>query len=159
MLNRTLALALVAAAPLPAAAQSALPTPVETQTLRELDAWTVGALSRGNGAFAPDLWSNSEPGLLATLFDKLPANYESPAMRGLARRVLLSSGEAPRGDARLAGQKRFEALGRMGAADELSVMAAGAGRDAADPLIAQYGAQAELARGRRPDACARGRGA
>src|SRR5262249_54222397 len=53
---------------------------------------------------------------------------------------------------------RFEALGRMGAADQLATMAAGAPDALRDPTIAQFAAQAELARGRRPEACARGRG-
>lgn len=161
MVTRTAALvaALAAAAPLPALAQSALPTPVETQQLRELDAWSVSALTREQGALAPDLWNRTDPTFLATVFDRLPANYDSPAMQTLARRVLFSGGEAPRGDALAASRKRFEALGRMGAADELATMAAGTGVALNDPSIAQYAAQAELARGRRNEACARGRGA
>jgi hypothetical protein len=47
----------------------------------------------------------------------------------------------------------------MGAADQLATMAAGAPDALRDPSIAQFAAQAELARGRRPEACARGRGA
>lgn len=160
MLNRSVALAaLISAVPLAASAQSALPAPVETQALRELDAWSVSALGRNQGALPSDLWTRSDPAFLATLFDRLPANYESPAMLALARRALLSGGEAPRGDADAAAQKRFEALGRMGAADELATMAAGAGRMSNDLQIAQYAAQAELARGRRAEACARGRAA
>jgi hypothetical protein len=77
----------------------------------------------------------------------------------LTQRVLFSGGAAPSGDALDAVRKRFEALGRMGAADQLATMAAGAPDALSDPVIAQYAAQAELARGRRPEACARGRGA
>jgi len=97
----------------------------------------------------------SDPSFLATLLDRLPAVYDSPAMQMLARRALVSGGEAPRGDATLAARRRFEALGKMGAADELATMAAGAG--ASDLGIAMFAAQAELARGRRAEACARGR--
>ncbi|MGH6951575.1 MAG: hypothetical protein ACREH4_11910, partial [Vitreimonas sp.] len=132
-----LAAAFTALSPLPALAQSNLPQPVETQQLGALDVWSVSALTRGDGALAPDLWRNSDPAFLAALFDRLPANYESPAAQALARRVLFSGGEAPRGeDAVTAGRKRFEALGRMGAADELATMAAGSGASLADVFIA-----------------------
>lgn len=154
-----LAAAFTALSPIPALAQSNVPGAVETQQLSALDVWSVSALTRGNGALAPDLWRQSDPAFLAVLFDRLPTNYESPAAQALARRVLFSGGDAPRGDAVAAGRKRFEALGRMGAADELATMAAGSGASLADVFIAQYAAQAELARGRRADACARGRGA
>lgn len=161
MVTRSLAMAaaLGALVPLAAQAQQSLPAPLETQALRELDAWSVSAISRADGAFAPDLWSRTDPAFLALAFERLPATYESPAMQALARRVLLSGGEAPRGDASAAARRRFEALGKMGAADELATMAAGSGPALADVQIAQYAAQAELARGRRAEACARGRNA
>lgn len=160
MVYRQIALAaFAAAAPLSAAAQSNLPAPIESQELRALDAWSVSAVSRADGALNPDLWNRSEPEFLAQALERLPANYDSPAAQSLARRVLLSGGEAPRGDASEASRKRFEALGRMGQADALAVMAAGAGNALSDPQIATYAAQAELARGRRNEACARGRSA
>lgn len=160
MVNRfaLAAAAFTALTPLGALAQN-LPTPVQEEELRQLDAWSVSALSRADGALTPDLWSRSDPAFLASLFDRLPAVYESPATLTLARRVLFSGGDAPRGDASLAARKRFEALGKMGAADELAVMAAGSGAAQTDPGIAMFAAQAELARGRRPEACARGRAA
>ncbi len=155
----SLALAALAAALAPPAGAQTRPAPIETERLAELNAWTVGALTRGDGAFAPDLWANSDSAFVASLLGRLPAVYESPAAQALARRVLLSGGEAPSGDAANAARQRFEALGKMGAADELAIMATGAGASLADPAIAQYAAQAELSRGRRPEACARGRAA
>ena len=161
MFTRSFAAALAAGAMLPACAfaQSNMPAPIEQQQLSELNAWTVSALSRANGALPSDLWRNSDPTFVALVMDRLPAIYESPAAQALARRVLASGGDAPRGEALAAARERFEALGKMGAAEELSIMAAGAGAAAADEQIAQYAAQAELARGRRPEACARGRAA
>ena len=156
MVNRTLALAVALAAVAPLA-HAQTNTTIETQQLRALDAWSVSALTRGEGALSPDLWRRTDPTFLAAALERLPAAYESPAAQALARRVLLSGGDAPRGDAQAAARARFEALGKMGAADELAVMAAGAGAGLSDPAIAQYAAQAELARGRRPEACARGR--
>lgn len=132
---------------------------IEMQQLRELDAWSVGVLTAQQGALPRNMWAHADPALLAQAFDGLPANYVSPAVQALARRVLLSGADAPPGDANEAARKRFEALGRMGAADELSQMAAGAGSALNDAAIAQFAAQAELARGRRAEACARGRAA
>jgi hypothetical protein len=161
MVNRALAAAaaFTALTPMAAFAQSNLPQPVESQALQSLDAWSVSAVSRQDGALPSDLWTRSDPEFLALAFDRLPAVYESPATLALARRVLFSGGDAPRGDAALAARKRFEALGKMGAADELSVMAAGSRAAATDPGVAMFAAQAELARGRRTEACARGRNA
>jgi hypothetical protein len=161
MVTRSLALGLAAGVLLPvcAYAQGQEPAPMEVQQISELDAWSVGALSRANGALPADIWNRSDPALLAAAFDRLPAAYDSPATMALARRVLLSGAEAPRGDAQVAARKRFEALGRMGAADELAQMAAGAGAATTDVAIAQYAAQAELARNQRAQACARGRNA
>jgi len=161
MVTRSLALAAAigALAPLAAQAQQALPTPIETQALSALDAWSVSALSREQGALPANLWANSDPEVLALVLDRMPAVYESPATLTLARRVLFSGADAPRGDANGAARERFEALGKMGAADELATMAAGAGSALSDVQIAQYAAQAELARGRRAEACARGRNA
>ncbi|MFT3729260.1 MAG: hypothetical protein QM759_15665 [Terricaulis sp.] len=140
-------------------APSNVPPPVEQQQIAAPDAWSVSALARGNGALPEDLWSHSDPAALVALFDRLPANYNSPAAQTLALRVLLSGGNAPQGDAQEAARKRFEALGKMGAADPLATMAAGVGAALSDPVIAQYAAQAELARGNRDQACARGRAA
>lgn len=81
-----LAAAFTALSPIPALAQSNVPGAVETQQLSALDVWSVSALTRGNGALAPDLWRQSDPAFLAALFDRLPTNYESPAAQALADR-------------------------------------------------------------------------
>ena len=147
-------------APVSALAQSSsLPAPVDSQQLQNLDAWSVSALARNQGALAPDLWAHSDGPTVGALIARLPGTYESPAAQRLAQRVLFSGGQAPSGDAQGAVQERFEALGRMGAADQLAIMAAGAPDALSDATISQYAAQAELARGRRAEACARGRGA
>ncbi len=131
---------------------------IESAPLTQLDGWTVGAMNRGQGALPAALWRESEAAHLGALFDRLPNTIDSPAAQALARRALLSAGQAPRGDgAAEAARKRFAALGRMGFADDLATMAAGATAAQNDPAIAQYAAQAELARGRRAEACTRGR--
>ena len=151
--------ALTVALPTLAAAQSQMPVAIETQQLTQLDGFSVGAFSQAQGALGADLWSNSDATVIATLLDRLPAAPQSAASQMLARRVLATGAAAPRGDATNATRERFEALGKLGLADDLAVMAAGAGATLNDPLVAQYAAQAELARGRRAEACARGRAA
>ncbi len=141
------------------AQSSSLPAPVDSQELRSLDAWSVSAFGRAQGALSPDLWAHSDAATIGALMARLPGIYESPAAQRIAQRVLFSGGEGPSGDAQGAVQERFETLGRMGAADQLATMAAGAPDALRDATISQYAAQAELARGRRADACARGRGA
>jgi len=153
------AAAMALMAPLSAMAQSSsLPTAVDSQQLQNLDGWSVSAFGRNQGALPPDLWAHSDGAAVAALIGRLPATFESPAAQRIAQRVLFSGGAAPNGDATTAVQERFEALGRMGAADQLATMAAGAPDALRDATIAQYAAQAELARGRRPEACSRGRG-
>lgn len=154
------ALAIALAAASGAGAQSSRVEAIETGELNQLDAWTVGAIARAQGALPPTLWRASDASALSTLFDQLPASFDSPAALQLARRALASAGEAPAGDAAPeAARKRFSALGRIGLADDISVMAAGSGPALEDPLIAQFAAQAELARGRVNDACRRVRNA
>ncbi|MBI1186767.1 MAG: hypothetical protein GC206_05455 [Alphaproteobacteria bacterium] len=139
-----------------AAAQNARVETMESGEIARLDAWSVAAIGRNGGALPVTLWNNSDAQRLAALFDALPARFQSPAALSLARRALASSGRAPRGDAADAARKRFEALGRIGLADDLATMAGGAVVN--DPLVAQFAAQAELARGRAEEACRRARG-
>jgi hypothetical protein len=55
-----------------------------------------------------------------------------------------------------AARKRFAALGRLGAADEIATMVAASPVAAADKGIAMFATQSDLARGRSADACRRG---
>jgi hypothetical protein len=145
--------------PLPSEIASMQPSGIEAEELTQLDGWSVSALSRSQGALPANLWAGTDGTQLAALLQRLPANYGSPAAQALATRVLLSGGDAPSGNTLEAMRKRFEALGRAGLADPLSILAAGAAGSTSDPTVAQFAAQAELARGRRADACARGRAA
>ncbi len=152
LLSCALAAGLVVVA-VPAAAlaqRSSIEVEVETQ----FSAWNVGAIGPTTGGLARTLWDQSDPEALALLFDRIPGDFPSPAARALARRALASVGEAPVGESQLASRRRYEALGRMGATQDLLIMA----RPAAvsnDAVIAQYAAQAELAQGDLAGACAR----
>ncbi|MBI1251167.1 MAG: hypothetical protein GC189_06830 [Alphaproteobacteria bacterium] len=153
MRRLTLAAALASAWAGPGLAQT--PAAIEVGQLRELNVWTVGAVSRGE-ALPMTAWSGSSAAYAGALFDRLPAAPDSPAGFALARRLLASPADAPPdpGGAEAAA-KRFAALGRMGLADDLAVMAASAGSAASAASVAQYVAQAELARGDMAAACRR----
>jgi hypothetical protein len=61
-------------------------------------------------------------------------------------------------DTIIAARKRYEALARMGLADEIVSMVSGSGEAKRDPGIVLYATQADLARGRLNDACRRAGG-
>jgi hypothetical protein len=129
-------------------------TPIEVEVETLFTAWNVGAIGSTNGGLPRTLWNQSDPDTLALLFDRVPGDFASPAARSLARRALASVGEAPSGDSLLASRRRFEALGRMGATQDLLIMARPSAV-ANDTVIAQYAAQAELAQGDLAGACGR----
>lgn len=149
--------AMIAAAALCAApaAHAQVGGGIEQGALAELDPWAVGALARGEAALPRALWRQSDPAGLVALFDRVPATLNSPAALRLVRQALLTPAQAPSGDALLAARKRYEALARIGAGDEINSMVSGSGEAKRDAGIALYATQAELGRGRLRDACRR----
>lgn len=136
------------------APNAASPQIIEQGSLAELDPWAVGAISREQ-ALPRDLWRQSDPTALGLLFDRVTTNIGSPAGARLARQALLSPAYAPPGDTIIAARKRYEALARLGLADEIVSMVSGSGEAKRDPGIVLYATQADLARGRLNDACRR----
>jgi hypothetical protein len=92
------------------------PAPVQVQTLRAVDPDSVGVLDSSQGGFPIDLWQGMDKPGVARLLGLLPRRVASPAMRDLARRLLLSRVSAPAGD--LAGEsllsRRVAVLFAMG---------------------------------------------
>jgi hypothetical protein len=136
----------------PAHAQGAA---ISVEELPTLDSWAASGLSRGERALPQTLWIGSNATDLGAAFDRLERPLGAPSGQMLARRALLSPGATPAGPARDAEVKRFAAIGRLGAVDALGPMVAG--RLAADPLVAQFVAQAELSQGQTDQACNRAR--
>lgn len=137
-----------------ASPQTAAAQAIESGSLAELDPWAVGAIARDQ-ALPRSLWSQSDPSTLSLLFDRVTATIGSPAGAKLARQALLSPATAPTGDTIVAARKRYEALARLGLADEIVSMVSGSGEAKRDPGIVLYATQADLARGRLNDACRR----
>jgi len=136
------------------AAPTASAQAIEQGSLAELDPWAVGAIARDQ-ALPRDLWRQSDPVALGLLFDRVTTNIGSPAGARLARQALLSPSLSPPGDSIIAARKRYEALARLGLADEIVSMVSGSGEAKRDPGIVLYATQADLARGRLNDACRR----
>ncbi len=59
---------------------------------------SVGALSVAQGGFGPTMWAGAKRPLVDALLPQLPVRTPSPAMRGLIRRLLLSTAVPPDGE-------------------------------------------------------------
>ncbi len=57
----------------------------------------IGVLSVEEGGFGAAMWKGTDRSLLDTLLPRLPVKTNSPAMRDLIRRLLLSAADAPGG--------------------------------------------------------------
>ena len=126
--------------------------------IKSFDPWEVGAATRAEGQLPNTLWKNSDAVAVGALFDKLTKPFDSPAANRLARAALLSPGSAPAGSdaaSKEAVRKRFAALGRFGAAEEIGTMVSASPAALQDPSIAMFAAQGDLARGKTQDACRR----
>lgn len=90
------------ALPQPAPLSSAASTTasgVEVGTLGSVTPDYGGTLKEGGGGFPLDMWKGTDRALVERLLPQLPAAPSSPAMRDLARRLLLTNAEAPAGKA------------------------------------------------------------
>jgi hypothetical protein len=129
---------------------------VQVQTLKALDLWSAGS---GDTGLDADLWRGASAELVRPVLDGLSARSLSPAMAGLARRVLRTGANAPDGagsDPVLAAARvrALIALGDLDGAE--AVLSRTPGLETSEPLSR---AQAEtlLLLGRDSDACETGR--
>jgi hypothetical protein len=84
--------------PVPPSSASTPPSSgVEVGNLAAMTPDYGGPLEEGAGGFPVDMWQGTDRALVERLLPQLPAAKGSPAMRDLARRLLLSNAEAPAG--------------------------------------------------------------
>ncbi|MEK9671079.1 MAG: hypothetical protein VW268_01070 [Rhodospirillaceae bacterium] len=69
---------------------------VQVDALGQVDLETVGTLGPGNGGLGQNLWQGAGWGFVDRMFDRVPVKTPSPVMRGLMRRILLTSAEPPK---------------------------------------------------------------
>ena len=151
-----LALGLISLTTEPQVAAAQAAEQVQSSALKAPDVWQLG--QAGDAALPATLWQNSNATVVGALMDKLKAPFPSPIATRLARAAMLTGGAPPAGSEVAAGEaarKRFAALGRFGAADEIAAMSAVATDAFTEPNMLAFAAQADLARGRASDACRR----
>ena len=71
-------------------------TPVAVQSLQELDRDSIGLLDDNQGGLGADMWSGISRSLVTRLLVLLPSRINSPIMRNLMRRLLLTEAVAPK---------------------------------------------------------------
>ena len=128
---------------------------IRIEGLKRLTADAAGTLTPDSGGLRTDLWQGTPGPIALRLLALLPAAPDSQGMRGLQRRMLLSSGPAP---ADLPGEgvmlaARAERLLAMGALDELLALASAVPDRTDDPALARSFAEAALALGQDTVAC------
>ncbi|MEE9250976.1 MAG: hypothetical protein V3U93_07605 [Alphaproteobacteria bacterium] len=70
---------------------------IKVDQLKAVDPDSVGLLDEEDDGFGIDMWKGTSRSLVERLLPTLPAALSSPVMRGLQRRLLLSTATAPRG--------------------------------------------------------------
>jgi hypothetical protein len=110
-------------APAPAVGIERAPSGIEVDALAATAADYGGLLDPSSGGLPLDMWRGTDRAFVERLLPALPVVPESPALRSLARRLLLSSAEAPAGAAErnlmAVRAERLMALGDLEGAAEL----------------------------------------
>ncbi len=122
---------------------------ISVQSLGQVDADSVGTMDAPSGGLGLNMWSETPRALIERLLTDLPDGMRSPAMRSLARRVLLSTAVIPRpaptdtAPTSLIGM-RVQHLMNMGLIeDALALIAVAPGRDT-DPALLSARVNARL---------------
>lgn len=63
---------------------------IKVLPVTQLPSATVGVLSQKEGGFSADLWQNSQAVRMRQLYESLPADVQSPALRDIVVRLLLT---------------------------------------------------------------------
>jgi hypothetical protein len=147
-----------AASPQPVPPRSAATPPssgVEVGTLDEVTPDYGGPLEEGAGGFPIDMWKGTDRALVERLLPRLPVAKGSPAMRDLARRLLLSNAEAPagKGDGVSLFAVRAERLAALGSAADAAKLLALQPARAVDPAAARLRIDSLLLAGDLDGAC------
>jgi hypothetical protein len=116
---------------------------------------SVGLLSEAEGGFGGDTWSGTEIGLVARLLPMLPMVVDSPAMRSLTLRLLLSTAKTPAGEATDGDfiAMRIERLAAIGHLAEAEKLLAFVPANFSNPVFARVRADAALLAGNVRQAC------
>lgn len=139
----------------PADSDSGNPVGFVIQPLTAPDPSSAGLLDDSNGGLGATMWRGTDPAQAARAIGILPGPVPSAALRGLQRRLLLTTAEVPDGPPRtpsLLGLRvaQLYRLGAVAAAEQLSVPKPAGLKD---PVFLQVAADAALLRGEDARAC------
>jgi len=142
----------------PAAGQTADAGVVQVQTLGSPDGPAAGLLETGNGGLGADIWQDTPRSRAEDMLARLPLATPVESVRALARRLVLTTADAPLGDAphRFL-SVRLKLLLDAGLIDEAGKLAAMAGTPK-DPELARLVADSLLYARRTADICGPGTG-
>jgi len=147
-----------APAPKPPGGASVDPRAVsfERQELSAPAAESIGVLDIHQGGFAATLWTGTSAPVARALLARLPVDTESPTLRALARRLLLTAGPAPKGaqEAPSLAEIRVGRLLALGDAEAAAALADASPASVRGPGMASARVEALLLAGRTDAACA-----
>lgn len=130
---------------------------IEVNTLRGLDPDDAGTLYPDTGGLGAALWDGMPRGQIEQLVQRIPVTIQSPTMRDVLRRLLLTAAALPPADSDTGGRlitmraERLQAMGLLGSAAELMAIAPNRTTDAA---LQRLSAENNLLRGDIGGACA-----
>ena len=126
---------------------STSPKGIEINPLGGINTEALGTLDPNQGGLGTDMWRGVPRMVVARLLPAIPAAIPSPTLRGLARRLLLSSAaapEGPRGDGPSLISLRAEKLAEMGDAADLRALSEVVPKSLDDETLARLGVEARL---------------
>jgi hypothetical protein len=139
----------------PAAVTPARPqdSGIEVGALGTTEGPPIGLLDSANGGVGDDLWSGSQRATILDLFSRIPLVSPDPALRALAKRIVLTKAAAPPGPSKRAlVTVRIEKLLDAGLIDEAGALAAQLSLPG-DADFARVQADALLTANRAADVC------
>jgi len=118
------------------------------QDLGAVDPDSVGTIDAASGGLGLDMWANTPRSYIETLMRDFPSRIGSPAMRDLARRLLLSSAAIPQPEGAGPSESliglRVRTLMRMGLLDDAQALIAVAPRREEDTALLKAQVEAQL---------------
>ena len=143
--------------PAGAAQAPAWPKGIEVDKLAATGREAAGVLDARQGGLGAELWRGTPHALVEGLIQALPAGIPSPALRELARRLLLTSAVPPEGPPSGGPDLlslRAQKLAEMGDFADLKALLAAAPGTAGEETLARIGVEARLLEGETDLVCA-----